>query len=151
MRNAWRLLLACVLAAGAGLAHGAPFKPYPGAQVDEYTTEAVNRRAASRAGEEMGRTTIYVTTDAYEKVVAFYRRSGREFVMPGGLAQPSDLPEGKKLRQIYLILDGAASLRTSRNWVKIQSPYVGPTWKAEIKPGDTPIRELTAIMHVQAK
>jgi len=28
---------------------------------------------------------------------------------------------------------------------------VGPTWKTDLKPGDTPIRELTAIMHVQAK
>jgi hypothetical protein len=71
--------------------------------------------------------------------------------MPGGLGQPSDLPEGKKLRQMYLILDGASGLRTSKSWVKIQSPYVGPTWKTDLKPGDTPIRELTAIMHVQAK
>ncbi|MBS1171818.1 MAG: hypothetical protein H6R12_648 [Proteobacteria bacterium] len=151
MNIALKILFAFGLATGALLAQAAPFKPYPGAQIDEYTTEAVNRRAASKTGEDAGKTTIYVTTDAYEKVVAFYRRSGREFVMPGGLGQPSDLPEGKKLRQMYLILDGASGLRTSRSWLKIQSPYVGPTWKTDLKPGDAPIRELTAIMHVQAK
>lgn len=144
------IFAACLAAALAGGAFAAPFKPYPGAQLDEHTTEMVNRRAAAKTAVAPGSTTIYVTTDAYEKVVAFYRRLGREFVMPGGLAQPTDLPEGKKLQQKFFILDKSSGLRGSKSWVKIQNPYAGPAWKPKLKSDDAPMKEMTAIMHVKA-
>lgn len=151
MNHSIKLTITCLFACHALVAAAAPFQRYPGAQIDERTTELVNRRAAAKGGEAAAKTTIFVTTDTYEKVLAYYRKFGREFVMPGGLAQPSDLPEGKKLRQTYIVLDGSSSLRSSKSWVKIQNPYVGPVWKTQLKPDDKPMRELTAIMHVSSK
>jgi hypothetical protein len=145
------LALACALGLHAVAVPAAPFQRYPGSHVDEHTTELVNRRNTTKAGEAASRTTIYVTTDTYEKVLAWYRKFGREFVMPGGLAQPTDLPEGKKLRQSYYIFDNSTSLRGSKSWVKIQSPYAGPPWKSSPKDEDKPMKELTAIMHVTSK
>lgn len=145
------LVLAGTLGLQAGAVSAAPFQRYPGSHIDEHTTELVNRRNAAKAGEAASTTTIYVTTDSYEKVLAWYRKFGREFVMPGGLGQPTDLPEGKKLRQTYYIFDNSTSLRGSKSWVKIQSPYAGPPWKPDLKEADKPMKELTAIMHVTSK
>lgn len=151
MRNSLRIAFACAVACHTALAPAAPFQRYPGSHVDEHTTELVNRRSAAKGAQAVARTTIYVTTDPYEKVLAWYRKFGREFVMPGGLAKPTDLPEGKKLRQTYYILDSSPGLRGSKNWVKIQSPYAGPPWKPELKDEEKPMKELTAIMHVSSK
>jgi hypothetical protein len=145
------LALACALGLHATLVPAAPFQRYPGSHIDEHTTELANRRSTAKDGEAATKTTIYVTTDSYEKVLAWYRKFGREFVMPGGLAQPTGLPEGKKLRQTYYILDSSTSLRGSKSWVKIQNPYAGPPWKAKLADQDSPMKELTAIMHVSAK
>jgi hypothetical protein len=149
MRTALGLSLLCalhVLPAGA-----APFKPYPGAQIDDRTTRLINPRAEESRASRSRTTTIYITTDSYDKVLAFYRRLGREFVLPGGLGRPTGLPEGKKLRQTYIILDAARGLKASKRWVKIQTPYVGPAWKTRLKPGEEPLKEMTAIMYVETK
>ncbi len=151
MKNIFALAFACTLSLHAALAAAAPFQRYPGSHIDEHTTAMVNRRSVAKDGESAAKTTIYVTTDSYEKVLAWYRKFGREFLMPGGLAQPTDLPEGKKLRQTYYIFDTSTSLRASKSWVKIQNPYAGPPWNAKSGADEAPMKELTAIMHVTAK
>lgn len=149
-RNLCHAALLSGVLATSGVSHAAPLTRYPGAQVDEHTTAAANRRLERiKSGQRPRNTTIYATTDPYEKVVAFYRKRGRVFTLPGGLGKPTALPEGKKLHQTYIILDGAGGLTASKRWVKIQSPYVGPVWKNELKKGDKPVKELTAILYVE--
>lgn len=144
-----RAALLCAVLASSAIALAAPFERYPGAQIDEHTTDAANFRLARiESGQRTRKTTIYATTDPFDKVLAFYRKRGRVFTLPGGLGKPSDLPEGKQLHQTYIILDGASGLTASKRWVKIQSPYVGPVWKNVLKKGDKPVKELTAILYV---
>jgi hypothetical protein len=140
--------LGCGAALLAGPAMAGAFKAYPGAQLDEYATAAANRRLAG-TGQPAARTTIYATIDDYGKVFGFYRKQGRVFALPKELGTATKLPEGKTLRQSYVILDGADGLAKSRRWVKIQSPYVGPLWKPELRPGDAPLKELTAILYTE--
>lgn len=145
-----RAALLCAVLASSGISRAAPFERYPGAQIDEHTTEAANLRVArTKRDRQTRRTTIYATTDPFDKVLAFYRKRGRVFTLPGGLGKPTDLPEGKQLHQTYVILDGARGLTASKRWVKVQSPYVGPVWKNVLKKGDKPVRELTAILYVE--
>jgi hypothetical protein len=145
-KNVLRAVLGCGFALLTAAASATAFKPYPGAQVDEYATAAANRRLAG-TGQPAARTTIYATIDDYDKVFAFYRKQGRVFALAKGLGAATRLPEGKKLRQSYVLLDGADGLAKSRRWVKIQSPYVGPLWKSELRPGEAPLKELTAILY----
>jgi hypothetical protein len=148
-RDLCRTTLLCAILASSAIARAASFERYPGAQIDEHTTDAANYRLARvESGRRTHKTTIYATTDPFDKVLAFYRKRGRMFTLPGGLGKPSDLPEGKQLRQAYVILDGASGLKASKRWVKIQSPYVGPVWKNVLKKGDKPVKELTAILYV---
>lgn len=149
-KNLCHAALLCSVVATSSVSHAAPLARYPGAQIDEHTTAAAYHRLARIKSEQRARkTTIYATTDPYEKVVAFYRKRGRVFTLPGGLGKPTALPEGKKLHQTYIILDGASGLTASKRWVKIQSPYVGPVWKNELKKGDKPVKELTAILYIE--
>jgi hypothetical protein len=133
--------------AAAGAQALPPFPVYPGARV-EAPAPSIYRR---RDSDEQRKTTIYVTSDAYEKVRAFYLRRGREFEMPGGLGQSAALPDGRKLRQSYITLDGAAGLRNSKRWVKIQTPYSRPAWSGQAEAGEAPAGDTTAIMHVESR
>lgn len=145
-----RITLACVLAFAAAVAAAGTFKPYPGAQVDEHATAASNMRRTTGGGPA-GKATIYATIDDFDKVLSFYRKQGRVFALPPGLGKAMRLPEGKTLRQTYILLDRAKTLEKSKRWIKIQSPYVGPLWKSELKPGDAPVKELTAILHYETQ
>lgn len=142
LRLAW---LAAALAAGSAQALP-PFPVYPGARVEAPASSLYRRPAA----DEQRKTTIYVTTDSYDKVRAFYLRRGREFEMPGGLGQAVRLPDGKKLRQSYITLDGAAGLRNSKRWVKIQWPYARAAWGEKAQTAADG-RDLTAIMQVESR
>ncbi|MGB0127656.1 MAG: hypothetical protein WBP72_08455 [Rhodocyclaceae bacterium] len=146
MKNVLRAVVGCGFALLTVAANAGAFKLYPGAQLDEYASAAANRRLVA-TGQPVARTTIYATVDDYDKVFTFYRKQGRVFNLPKELGTATKLPEGKKLRQSYVILDGATTLAKAKRWVKVQSPYAGPTWKAELKPGEAPLKELTAILY----
>ena len=143
---------ACWLAGQPAIALAGAFKPYPGAQVDERTTEIANLRAAAAPGSPARKTTVYVTPHAYEKVVAYYRNLGREAALPAPPGKPAKKPpDVKPLRQTYIILDNAPALRLSKRWVKVQSPYGGSIWAEAPKPADQPEQELTGILYVETE
>lgn len=100
------------------------FKVYPGAKVDDKLTREANEYAA-KAKMAAPKATIYVTGEAYEKVVTFYQGVGKEYQMPGVSGTKTKLPSGKELKSAFFIFDGAKDLMSSKRWAKIQRPYIG--------------------------
>jgi hypothetical protein len=148
------MVLAGLIFLIAPLAAAADFKPYPGAQVDE----AVTREAREAAAQSPLQTkkivpTIYLTNDSFEKVEAFYRGLGREYKMPGsqGSRAPQKLPGGQELKEAYFIFDGAKDLVTSRQWAKVQRPYIGGLKMVGPTPQYQDIREVTVIILSEGK
>jgi hypothetical protein len=140
--------------AGVGLALalvalGQGLKVYPGAK--KYTPpDTEQMREAAKAMPPGMQSTIYITDDGYEKVVAFYRAVGKEYAVPG-MRKGTKLPSGQELQQAYFIFDGAANLGVSKNWAKVQRPHIG--W-VELKSGEPEykdVRDGTAIVLVEKK
>jgi hypothetical protein len=77
---------------------------------------------------------VYLSNDAFEKVAAFYKDLGKEYVMPGML-KGRKLPSGQELKQTYFIFDRAKDLGASKNWAQVQraplSAHLGPIWNPE--------------------
>lgn len=123
----------------------ASFKVYPGARVvDIYETKQ------SEAGPKMPKgpkVIIFTTNDFFEKVVAFYRGTGREYRMPDSGGKPTRLPSGQELKEAYFIFDSAADIMTSKHWIKIQRPYLS---RERTRNGSLgryeAVREVTAII-----
>jgi hypothetical protein len=140
-------LLVLALSAGAAEPAQRPreiFRLYPGAS--RYTppdTEANQQFASSlRPGTKI---TAYLSNDPYDKVVAFYRGIAREYAPKHKPAQPQ-LPSGRRLQKTFLILDGAADLLSSKEWVSVQHPFFGAVSVSSGKPQYTDVRELTEIV-----
>jgi hypothetical protein len=150
MRDLERTLRAALAAipalAFAASAVAAGFKPYPGAKPwTPPDTEATRRfNEALRPGT---RITVYLTDDAYDKVVAFYAGVGRVYRKPG--AKPMHLPGGVEVRKAFFILDDAIDLVRSLNWVSVQSPFIGPGTVKDGKPLYDNVRDVTEIVWTQ--
>jgi hypothetical protein len=117
---------------GITIVTAAGFKVYPGAKVDEKLTKESNDFAAkSAAGSKMAvsKATIYTTSDAYEKVYAFYKGVGKEYQMPSVSGRKNKLPSGRELKHSFFIFDGAKDLMNSKLWAKVQRPYIGMDMK----------------------
>jgi hypothetical protein len=94
--------------------------------------------------------TAYLTSDSFEKVVAFYAGLAREYANPG--KHPSaKLPDGKEVRKTFFILDGAADLRSSRSWVSVQHPFIGSVSHKAGAPEYNDVRDVTEIVLTQRK
>lgn len=65
----------------ASAVSAAGFTPYPGSKVDDKATME-SREAAKAAHMTNVRSTIYTTTDTFQKVCAFYKAASREIAMP---------------------------------------------------------------------
>ena len=100
------------------MSFAAEFKPYPGAKVDE--------KATKEARQETGvtTTTIYTSSDPFDKVHAFYKGIAREYRMPPPEG-PFNLRAGGTLKEAYFIFDEHPDIMSSKNWIKIQRPYLG--------------------------
>ncbi|HEV3254469.1 MAG TPA: hypothetical protein VG033_08680 [Candidatus Acidoferrales bacterium] len=131
--------LAAVGAAGQG------FKVYPGAK--KFTPPENETAKTLPTGTEE---TVYLTEDSFDKVAAFYKGIGKEYVIPG-VRKNVKLPTGQEMRTVFIIFDGAADLKGSKSWLKVQRPYVG---QMKMK-GETPeykdIRDVTAIVVIRKK
>lgn len=137
-----------VLALAVGTA-AQTFKPYPGAS--KYTPPDTPQNRELLKAMPAGVTASYFTTpDAYEKVVAFYRGFAKEYRMahmPGG-----KLPNGQELKMTFIIFDGAADIVASKNWAKIQYPFIGDIeFKGSGGPVYKDIRNLTEIIVSEKK
>jgi hypothetical protein len=81
-------------------------------------------------------------------VYAHFKTSAREFKMIGSRVRK--LPNGQELRDAFFILDAGESLAASKNWVKIQRPYIGQFGLAR-NSAPTDIRDVTAIVVTKQK
>ena len=123
----------------------ASFKVYPGAKLED-----VYETKQSEVGAKMSRAPkviIFTTNDLFENVVAFYRGTAREYIIPGSSGKPMKLSSGQELKEAYFIFDGAGDLGTSKHWIKIQRPYLSRARTSEGVPGKyEKIRDVTAII-----
>lgn len=127
------LLACCTVAAAAQL------QLYPGAKSDDWTAKAVvDAKAALPPGTD---TELYITTDSYDKVYAFYKANARETVVGGaGLT----LPNGTAIRWSFFVLDNGKTLADSKLWLKVQRPSVADN-------AMTNVRDVTSIQVVRKK
>lgn len=143
MRKTFLVLFAVsVLSASFSLnADGADFQVYPGAKVDEKATQE-SREAARAAKMTNVRSTIYTTSDSFEKVASFYKGISKEYSMPraSGTSGKPKKYEKYELWEAFFIFDGAQDLSTSKLWIKVQRPFIGEE-----------VREVTAIVVSERK
>jgi hypothetical protein len=134
------------------LVFAAEFKPYPGSKVEEKATQEANQMAA---GSKMGKTpksTIYTTSDSFEKVFNFYKGMAKEFKMPHQKeGKVKKLPSGQELKEAYFIFDGASDLMSSKLWIKVQRPYIGRVKMEGYQPKYEDVRDVTAIVVAEQK
>jgi hypothetical protein len=111
------------------------FKPYPGSKLDEKASHEATVAVPGKQSE------VYTTGDAFDKVYAFYKGLYTEYTMP---ASPPKLPSGQQIKWAFFIIDGGKNLSSSKNWMKIQRPYVGGAEGQDV-------RDITVIQTVRAK
>ena len=130
--------LAAVVFAGS-------FKVYPGARLEE-VYQSKQPEVGGKASKAP-KIIIFTTNDFFENVVAFYRATAREYRIPGSGGKPSKLSSGQELREAYFILDDAGDLSTSKQWIKIQRPYLSRERTKEGLQGRYgAVRDITAII-----
>ncbi len=123
------------MAAGAAPCRAQDFKPYPGSKVDE---KASREASATVPGKE---SQVYTTTDALDKVSAFYKGLYKEITMR---SSGPKLPSGEQVRWVFFAIDGGTSLAQSKYWMKLQRPYVGGTDGKDV-------RDITVIQTVRTR
>jgi len=126
-------ILAIVILAQAG-----DFNAYPGATLDERATSDAND--LSRKSGMSSKVTVYTTSDPFERVAAFYKGIGKEYVMPG--------MSKKGPRLSFFLFDTGKDLATSKLWAKVQRPAMG-LYQQDVKENKT--RDLTVIMLVDKR
>lgn len=136
----------------AVVALGQTTKIYPGAK--KYTPDTDETKEAAKQAEKATppgmQQAIYMSDDPYEKVAAFYRGAGKEYILPG-MRGDAKLPSGQPMLQSFFLLDGASDLQSSRNWVKVQRPFIGSVSMKDGVPEFKDIRDVTAIIVVEKK
>ena len=154
MRSTLRATGLLLLVASAALAADPGL--YPGAKVDQELARKAKEEARATGLPDTGaQSEIATTADPFEKVLAFYAAAGQEFRMPSprGAADTGyerELPGGgPKVKQATVILDGAASIATSKDWVSITRPFIFSTRMEGGKMIYTDVRDVTAIVRVR--
>ena len=103
------------------------FQPYPGAEAaaawfQKYAADAAAalRKLARRADLQM-----WITTDSFEDVLAFYRRLGQEQrQFAEGFLPNLRAKSGRGVEAAHVIFDGEASPVASKDYVSIQRPVI---------------------------
>ena len=80
------------------------FKPYAGARLDEKASREASAASPGKQSE------VYTTTDAFDKVLAFYKGQYKEVPM----SRPPPKIAGQQIRWAFFILDDGTSLATAR-------------------------------------
>lgn len=150
------LLALPALAADPGL--------YPGATVDPALGRKAQQEAAAQGLPQTGaKVEIATTTDSFEKVLAFYQKAGKEFrlgVRPGkpdpgyerelpGSTVPGGPPSGLKVKQSVIILDGADSMATSKDWLSVMRPFIFSSHVENGKFVFSDVRDITVIVRTR--
>ena len=145
-RSSSLALLIFALTTGAA---GQGFKVYPGAT--KYTPPDTQETRDALKAMPAGTTgTAYTTSDSFEKVVAFYKGFAKEYQIPGRHGN-GKLPNGQEMKQTFLIFDGAADIVASKNWAKVQRPFIGSVTFKGGAPEYKDIRDITEIVVTEKK
>ena len=106
-------------------------KMYPGAKHDDQLSRDAT---AAAPGKQVD---VYLTSDSFDKVYAFYKGLYKESTMPGARQDPK-----QPMRITFFLVDGAENLASSKYWAKVQHPYHDPAGKAQ---------DLTVIQTIRSK
>jgi hypothetical protein len=139
----WRVL--ALLGVAALAVSQQTSKMYPGARIDQASTEEAKSAAALQPELEM---TVYATPDPFDKVYAFFKKTGKEYKVIGSGARK--LPNGQELKNAFFILDEGEDLVSSKRWVKVQRPYIGQ-YGLTRNATQNDIRDITAIVLTKRK
>jgi hypothetical protein len=130
--NALFITTTMLLALSSVVCQAQDVKVYPGARHDD----KVSRDATAAApGKQVD---VYLTSDSFDKVQAFYKGLYKELPMHMHGAVPGQ----QAVRMTFFVVDGAATLASSKYWVKVQHPYLDEAHKAQ---------DLTVIETVRSK
>lgn len=128
----WSVIL--ILSGACGIAE--ELKVFPGSRLDEKAGAEASKAVPGKISE------VYVTSESYAKVVAFYKGIYKQDTsMPS--AGPK-LPSGEQVQWAFFIIDNATKLSNSNFWMKVQHPYVGGSDGKDI-------RAVTVIQSVRKK
>ncbi len=144
MKSVIYVLSCLIFFAFSSFVIAAEFKPYPGSKIDQKATKEATELL--KQSGMAGKATIYTTNDAFEKAHAFYKKSAKEYKMPGEEGGKKRLPSGQEIREAFFIFDGAPDITTSKLWIKVQRPYIGSVEMGkdfQVKYKD--VRDVTAI------
>jgi len=144
LRSCQLALCALVAVTLSAAASERVFKIYP--RATPYTpAETEQNRQFSSALRPGTKISAYLSSDSFEKVVAFYRGIGKEY-KPNTKPVEPELPQGQHLQKTFLILDGAANLVSSRKWVSVQRPFLGSVRLKNGQPEYGDVRVVTEIV-----
>lgn len=140
-----RMILAAGLLLVGAAAGAAEVKPYPGATVDAKATERA--QAAYTTHNPNGKATVLTSRDSYEKVAAYYKKLGHEYRLPGAAgSEERQLPDGTKVRQVFVILDNGKDIVSSKRYVSVSRPMV---LEVDKEGRATGVQDVTAIVMVE--
>jgi hypothetical protein len=152
MKKMMFVLLLSIALVFSIIALAGDFKPYPGAKVDEKATQEANQMAAGSKMGKAPKSTIYTTSDSFQKVFDFYKGMAKEYQMPHQKeGKVKKLPSGQELKEAYFIFDGASDLMNSKLWIKVQRPYIGRVKMEGFQPKYEDVRDVTTIVVAEQK
>lgn len=147
------MTLVGVFLAVAAYAATVALKPYPGAKVDEQASKTATSMLIGfgEKGSKL-KATVYMTSDSFEKVTAYYLAKGKETrVPPNKPEEYTKLPSGEPIKEMYVIFDGAADIVAANAWAKIQRPFVGAIGTVNGRVVVDDVRDVTVVTVVQEK
>ena len=138
------VLLLVLTASPALHVFGGDFQPYPGSTLDQKATEEANKTLPR--GESTCELSVYLTSEAYDTVVQFYKDLGTEHPIFSNVPTFKGLlPGGAELRKTAVILDGAQEVGDSSLWVQIQHPFILDVKMEGHTPKFLDVRDLTGV------
>lgn len=87
----------------------------------------------------------WLTQDTFEQVVGFCRAIGKEYKPPNALPAQKP-PGGQATQKTFVILDGAPNLAASKEWIRIERPFIGAMSNTQGTPQSQGVRDVTAIV-----
>jgi hypothetical protein len=121
-----KILAMALVMCFAGTAWAAGAQVYPGARVETAETghfQEVKTKSSPALQAQIGHRTFYTTPDAFDKVYAFYKKLYPETDLNIKKIN-APLANNGKLNEAYFCLDGAPTVGQSRNWIKLQHPFI---------------------------
>jgi len=124
----------CTLLVSTGIAQ--ELKRFPGSQLDDKASREASQTAPGKESQ------VYTTFESFDKVFAFYKALYKQDTTMR--SSGPKLSSGQQVQWAFFIIDGGASMRDSKNWMKVQRPYVGGADGSDI-------RNVTLIQSVRTK